>query len=116
MLKVEFLPFSNDMCLCLPFVCRASHLTCDVAFPVGLDNHAILRELLLNEDDFLRPSHNKVPSRIQRALVQPSQLSWCLSCQNAVAAAQHYGHSANGKPLADDTLVATRVLNVNRDG
>ena len=50
---------------------------------VPVDNHTILRQLLLNEDNFLGALDHKVSAGIERTFVGLRQLRRRLACQLA---------------------------------
>lgn len=57
------------------------------AVQTSVDNDAILGQLLLDKDDFLRAFDNKVAARVQRALAHARQLLLALPSQHTPFAA-----------------------------
>jgi len=81
---------------------------------VCLDNDAILAELLLHQDNLLRPFHNKVSSRIQRAFNHARQLGLGTSVQDTFVASQHDWKTTDVNIALDD-VAASRVLDGDND-
>ena len=63
---------------------------------VELDEHAILGELLLDEDDLFCAARDKIAARIEWALVHLGQLHLALLVQIALVALQHDRYAADG--------------------
>lgn len=83
---------------------------------VCLDDDSVLGELLLNENDLLRPLDDKVPSRVERALGHGRELGLTLPRKDALVAPEHDRQSSNLDPLADDLLLPASVFDVDVDG
>ncbi len=82
---------------------------------VQLDEHTILGQLLLDQNNLLSASGNKVTARVQRTLVQLSVLLLRLAVQVALAAPEHDRYATNDQVVPDDALVAPGVLDVDDD-
>lgn len=56
---------------------------------IGLNDDAILAQLLLNEDDLFRAFDDEVPTRVERAFAHMSQLSFGVTCKDTLVAPKH---------------------------
>eukprot|EP00955_Chlamydomonas_euryale_P055687 356186-Chlamydomonas_euryale.AAC.2 len=74
-----------DVGLGLALVRGAGHARADLAVGVEVDDDAVLRQLLLDQDDLLGATDDKVAARVERALAQPCQLRLRLLVQHAPA-------------------------------
>ena len=81
---------------------------------VRLNNDTILAELLLHENDLLRPLHHKVAARVERTLRHACQLRLRPSRKHALVAPQHDRQAPYGLPPLHDRAPA-RVLEGDRD-
>jgi len=93
----------------------AGYVAHHLAALVQLDEHTILGQLLLDQNNLLSASGNKVTTRVQRALVQLSVLLLRLAVQVALAAPEHDRYATNDQVVPDDALVAPGVLYVDDD-
>ena len=71
-------------------------LPCDWAggqsFLVCINDHTIFGELFLNEDDFLDPVDDEVPTRVDGALIELGQFCGSFTRQDAIGTPQHKWH------------------------
>lgn len=72
-------------------------------------------QLLLDKDDLLRSSHNKVSSRIERALVHLCQFGVILSPEHTLVTPQHYRKMPDRDIGVRDNLASTGVLHGDDD-
>lgn len=82
---------------------------------IDLDNDAVLAQLLLHEDDFLRAFDNEVSSRIERALCHSRQLRLGPASEHALVAPEHDGETADVHVRAPNDILAARVLDRDED-
>lgn len=61
----------------------------ETLFRFRLDDDSILRQLLLDEDDLFRALDDKVPARVERALVHRRELGLVLPRQDTLVTPEH---------------------------
>lgn len=115
MLQIVTPVLLNDRSLRLGDMGRALHLASHRTVSIELNQHTVLRELLLNENDLLGAPGDEIAAGIERAFVHFGQLHLVLAIEIAFAAAQHDRYAADDQVVADDTLATARVFDVYHD-
>ena len=87
-----------------------------VVLGLNLDDDAILRHLLLNEDDFLDAFNDEVAARVVRTLLGlAGELLVVHGREPTVRGSEHHRHVSKEDVTRDIDLVAFGVLHVNMD-
>lgn len=77
---------------------------------ISLDNDTIFAQLLLHQNDLLRPFYNKISSRVKWTLGHPGQLSFIFPSQDTLAASEHDRQSPDINIRSPDDAFPSSIL------
>ena len=88
----------------------------DGAVVVHVHQNAVLRELLLHEEDLLRASDDEVAAGVVETLLHARQLGGGLVAQDALGGVEHDGELTDAQSALHHDFVAESVFDVDEDG